>query len=78
MNWLKLGKAWALNLVMQHYGKFLGVAALICSGEFFSNLLLDLSDGSISDAEFHSLLSMASGSQMVFLTIVMAVLKLRK
>jgi hypothetical protein len=78
MNWLSMAKGYVLNILVQHYGKILGLAAVIGSGTFFSNLMLDLSNGTVTDDQFHSLLSQASGVQLVLLGIVMAVIKLRK
>ena len=71
-------KQFLLGIVLNHYGKLLGLAAIIGSGTFFSNLLLDLSAGTITDDQFHALLSQASGAQMILLAAVMAVIKLKK
>ncbi len=56
----------------------IGIPTVLCSITFASNLIKALSDGVISDAEYHQLLSTADGFEVTILFIVMLVLKNKK
>lgn len=62
----------------EHAGKILWLPLVISSLTFILNILVDISDdGRLSEQDFHSLLQGASGSQMIILAVVMALLKLK-
>ena len=67
-----------LNFLYQHSIKIISLPAMISMVIFLANLVLALSDGALSEDEFHSLVSMASGSQAVILLFVMAILKIKR
>lgn len=63
----------------EHAGKILWLPLIASSWTFIGNLILALADdGTIDEQEFHQLLQGASGTEMVALAFVMALLKLRK
>ncbi len=70
IRWLK--EAIALNV-----GRVLWIPLLASSATFIANILIALSDGVISEREFHDLLQGASGVEIVVLMLVMAFLKSR-
>lgn len=68
----------ALKLV-PHTGKMLLIPLIANMLTFAANMLLAISDdGMIDEQEFHNLLQGASSLQILILTLVMALLKIRK
>lgn len=53
----------------------IGVPAVLCAITFVTNLVASLSDGVLSSAELHELLSTADGFEAVVLGVVALVLK---
>jgi hypothetical protein len=48
------------------------------STTFIANMILAMSDGTISDDEFHAIIQQANGGQMIVLSIIMLLLKIKK
>lgn len=56
----------------------LSISSLISLFIFLANLIAALRDGILSDSEVHTLMSGASGLQLLILGAVMVVLKIKK
>jgi hypothetical protein len=67
-----------MDVVGNHAPKVLAVPVALSLAEWGGNLLLAVSDGVITEEEFHSLASVASGMQAILLLVVMLALKWRK
>jgi len=55
--------------------KAVGVPALLSGVSFFGNLFIALSDGVITEKEFHNLLTSSNGVEMIILVVLYVALK---
>lgn len=78
MDWAKLTIDWALSGLKNNVNKVVAVPLAFSALTFLGNLALALSDGVLSEDEFHHLISIASGGETILLVIVMAILKIKK
>ena len=66
-----------IELITKYSYVFLMIPLSLCSFTFIGNILLAISDGTIDEQEFHTLLQQASGAEMIVLAIVIAVLRIK-
>jgi len=64
--------------VNENASKAIGVPAALSALTFFGNLALALSDGVITQQEFHNLIASANGLESLVLIVLMIFLKKKK
>ena len=70
-----------LNLLLKmkdNVGKIMWLPLLMSSTTFIANMILAMSDGTISDDEFHTIIQQANGWEMIILAAIMGLLKIKK
>jgi len=66
-----------LSRLKNNVSKVIALPVAMSAIIFLANLALSLTDGDLSEEEFHNLIGIASGGETLLLVLVMAILKIK-